>query len=153
MHIISYSYLYQAKTLSSWCHCVSSSSARYKSSNMVSTSSSVSSVLTHERLTICVCHVAFNIWSVSNTSALSLVCWSVAVSFLLEKTCSHGTDDAWLGRTSRAMQASVGYIFAWFCNYFVITMIKKMVSCTYWPPGNDICVSCHIWWHILEILP
>src|ERR1700722_727268 len=96
---------------SSWSQCFISSSAKHRSSNSSNTSS-VSSELSCARSTILRRHVAFNICSSSNISAFNRARRSEAVSLLLEKTRSHGTDDAWLGRTSRAMRANVGYAVA-----------------------------------------
>jgi hypothetical protein len=103
------------------------------------------------RSTILWHHVAFNICSSSNISAFNRAHRSEAVSLLLEKTRSHGTDDAWLGRMLRAMRANVGYAVAWFCTPISKTIEQTSKMClpttSRWCP----CLVLHLQAHTADI--
>ena len=57
---------------------------------------------------------------------------SVAVSLPVKNICSQGTEDAWLGKTSKAILASVGYDFpfSYFC-FGISTCASAVVSETH----------------------
>lgn len=77
-----------------------------------------SSSLMFERLMRWSRHEDFIICKISNIFALRRERWSVAVSLALENILTQGTEEAWLGKTSKAICTSVGYDFPF--SYFIL---------------------------------
>lgn len=59
-------------------------------------------------------HAEFMMASSSKTTGPKFARRSVAICLVPENNRSHGTEEAWDGRTSRAIRARVGYTSAWF---------------------------------------
>lgn len=96
--------------------------------------SSNSSSLTSARLMRRSRQVEFIICNISNRSGLRRERRSVAVSLAVENIRSQGTEDAWLGRTSKAIRASVGYNFPF--SYFVLELNVQWLAAEHIPTTN-----------------
>ena len=86
------------------------------SSNISSNAKSTSSTCKEDHVAISWTsgrHVEPIITNSSKTAEPRHACCSVAIYLLPEKTHSHGTDEAWEGRMSSAIQASIENSIAW----------------------------------------
>ena len=97
----------------SWSHAKQSTSSISISSNSVRPTSSTSDVFKAAWSYRPGPQADFMITSSSNTLGPKRARRSVAICLLPENIRSQGTEEAWEGRTSRAIRARVGYSCAW----------------------------------------